>query len=68
MLTEWVTAPSRTSATLRIAAAFGVSIWKFVPYAAAVGADVIVGRVARSPEPSVLYRYGGVKTWAFLAR
>ena len=68
MFTECVTAPMRTSATLRIGRASGVPIARADPYAAVAGADVIAGRGASSPDPSALKRYGGVKTCAFLAR
>jgi hypothetical protein len=53
---------------LRIEAAFGVVIWKDVPWLTVPGAPVISGRGASWPEPSFLNRYGGVKSSAFLAR
>ena len=42
--------------TFRIDAAFGVVIWKDVPWLTVVGAPVISGRVASWPEPSFLNR------------
>jgi hypothetical protein len=46
MFTECVTAPRRMSATLRIDAASGVSIWRLAPRSAVADAAEIVGRVA----------------------
>jgi hypothetical protein len=43
MLVECVTAPSRSSAALRIEAAFGVVIWNVAPYPSALGAELMVG-------------------------
>ena len=66
--TECVWDPSRIRPTFWIEAAFGVVIWKDVPWLTVPGAPVISGRGASSPEPSFLNRYGGVKISAFFAR
>ena len=56
MLTEWVTASSRASATFPIVVGLGVEIANGTLYGISVGADVIFGRAASWPEPFFLNR------------